>query len=125
MAHVLSSSSTIVFACNFEELPLYWRTAPARADRPAIAWRGARIDGRFEVTYHLLEQDWHISDVFLAVDNGQCGEAAKADLINLDADDDERFYFLVLDALTNHYQTMIEEKVANELAASFDYRRVA
>ncbi len=117
-------NSTITLRRNFEELPLFWRAQQAAADKPPITWRGVRVDGEFEVAYNVVTDDWFVSDVWLVCDNGQCGRLALDHLVNLDADDDERFYFLVLDAIENRYTDTIEEMIEEHLSTS-EIRRVA
>lgn len=109
-------SSTISIRHKFEELPLFWRHQPAEGDKSKVTWRGARVDGEFEVTYDMFDKDWYVSDVFVLVDNGQVGGAAKDDLVRLNADDDERFYLLLLDRITGRYNEQIEESIAEALA---------
>ena len=95
------------FRHKFEELPLFWMYTGG------TAWRTARIDGEFEVCVD-AHGDWIFCDVAITVDNGAVGEAAKGELIPLNADDDERFYLLVLDALDHRYAGYIDERIRDE-----------
>lgn len=98
---------TFSFKISFQELPLFWRYADA------VAWRGGLIDGEAEVSVH-GPNDWVITDVSVACDNGQLGAAAKGKLINLSADEDERLYLTLLDALDHKYSSYIEERIVEE-----------
>lgn len=109
-------SSTITIRRKFEELPLFWRAVPAFGEARAISWRGARLDGEFEVEYNLFTQDRVISNVWVLADNGKFGEEAADRMLNLNADDDERFYLLVLDAIENQYGEHIEEMIQDEIS---------
>lgn len=105
------------FTHKFQELPLHWQF------EGGIAWRGCLIDGEFEVSADGPD-DWWISDVRVAVDNGKLGAEAKGKLITLDADTDERFYLLALDAIDHAYAHFIQEMIDDE-AAAFGLRLVA
>jgi hypothetical protein len=101
---------------KFEELALFWSFTPATGDKPATSFRAGKIDGEFEATYNIFNQQWHITDVWVEVDNGKLGSECRWHAQNLDADTDERFYFLVLDALENQYGRSIEDWLDEELA---------
>ncbi len=96
---------------TFEELPLFWQYADK------IAWRGGLISGQFEVSYD-GPNDWWISDIWIAVDNGKIGAEAKGTLLNLKIEDDDRFYALMLDAIDHRYASYIEERIADEMPAA-------
>lgn len=97
------------FRHKFEEVPLFWQYTGNEA------WRTGRIDGEFEVTVE-RNGDWIITEVMLAVDNGKIGPEAKGHLLTLDADTDERFYLLALDAIYHRYSSYIDEMIADEAA---------
>jgi hypothetical protein len=105
MARATRISTGFSFRHKFEELPLHWHYANA------VAWRGGLIDGEFEVSFE-GPGDWFISDLSIEVDNGKIGEEAKGRLLQLDADTDERFYLLVLDAIDHKYASYIDERIA-------------
>lgn len=110
MAQADTTPTSLHIRKPFEELALFWLYTGG------AAWRGARLDGEFEVTVH-PNGDWIITDVWIAVDNGKTGSEAAGKLINLDADTDERLYLTVLDALDHSYTSRIAEWIADELDA--------
>lgn len=97
------------FTHRFEELSLFWQYSDA------TAWRAGRIDGQFEVAVDRAG-DWIITEVAICVDNGKIGAEAKGHLMPLDADADERFYLLLLDAIDHQYASYIDERIAEEAA---------
>lgn len=107
MAQIVAIPTGFSFRHRFEELALFWQYTGG------IAWRTGRIDGEFEVTVE-PNGDWIVTDVVLAVDNGKIGGEAKGQLLTLDADTDERFYLLALDAIYHSYGSYIEDRVADE-----------
>jgi predicted phosphoadenosine phosphosulfate sulfurtransferase len=108
MAKASPTLNAISLKHKFEDLAILW------IFQDGTPWRAARIDGEFEVSIE-PNGDWSISDVWVAVDNGKVGAAAKGSLINLSADLDERIYLAVLDALDGQYSTRIQEWIADEL----------
>lgn len=111
--------NTIVLTHQFEELALFWQFTAG------IPFRGARIDGEFELTFHTDDGDWWISDLWIQADNGRVGKEAEGRLLNLNADTDERLYLLVLDALDHQYGFRIEDWIQDELAEAGLRRRAA
>jgi len=105
-----ASPGTIQITRQFEELPLL--TKYAGGER----LYGALIDGQYEVTVMTADGEWWISDLWISVDNGKMGTAARGELIHLDADDDQRLYLSILDSLREEHTTAIEEDVERELA---------
>jgi hypothetical protein len=111
MARATQIPTGFSFRHKFEELPLFWLYTGGEA------WRGARLDGEFEISAD-GPGDWWISDLWISLDNGKIGPEAKGSLVNLNADDDERFYLLVLDAIDHKYASYIEERIADEMPAA-------
>jgi len=118
MARATRIPTGFSFRHKFEELPLFWLCTGGEA------WRGARLDGEFEISAD-GPSDWWISDLWLSLDNGKIGGAAKGTLVNLSADDDERFYLLVLDAIDHKYASYIEERIADDVTEAPIVRLVA
>ncbi len=109
MTQDLPSSLTITL--QFEELALFAQSTIT--DR----YYTAMIDGKFEVSAPWNDpSDWHISDIWIIADNGRCGNQCRVNHVNLNADTEERFYLLVLDALTTRYSDRIEEMIEAECA---------
>ena len=116
MARAEIIPSEFAITKQFEDLPLFWQFDPATGAKAPITWRGGRIDGEFEVTYNIFSKDWNITNVMVAVDNGEVGAAVRSCLMSLDADVDERLYLLVLDILMLKYARWIEEQIAEEVS---------
>ncbi len=114
MAKALTYPTSFAIRKPFEELALFWKW---HAGWPMQA---ARIDGEMEITIDMAIEggDWTITDLWISADNGRTGKLAEGALLNLCADDDERFYLLVLDAITHQYGTRIEQWVQDELATA-------
>lgn len=104
MPQAIRTVTDTMFKLKFEELPLFWQF------KDGTCFRTARIDGEFEVAVD-HEDDWTITDIWMEVDNGRNGPHAAGCTLNLDADKDERFYLLVLDAITDKYKAQIEEQI--------------
>lgn len=118
MSRALTTPSTFSFIHKFEELPLFTRAVNGES------FRGGFIDGEYEVTVSIVDGTWWISDVSISLDNSRMGTEARSSLVNLDADQDERFYITVLDSLTERYFDHIAETVDEELG-EMDLRAVA
>lgn len=101
------------FRHKFEELPIFHHFVDG------TVWRTGRIDGEFEVEID-ASGDWFISEVTIETDNGRFGKEAAGRTITLDADKDERFYLLVLDAIDAQYASLIEELIEDEIATRDD-----
>lgn len=111
MLDVLSASNTITLEKEFQ-VALLWKFVKGDP------MRAAYIDGRMEITVDMSVAggDWTVTDLWVEVDNGKVGSHAKGATVNLNADDDERFYLLVLDAIDHQYATRIEAWVQDELS---------
>jgi hypothetical protein len=105
--HVPTTSS---FTRQFEELPLFTHFAHGEKLTAGL------IDGEMEVTYSTVDGTWWVSDLWIRTDNHRFGAASKSGQLNLNADTDERFYFSILDSLTERYCDLIDEEIADELA---------
>lgn len=112
MAQAYDASSTITLIKPFEELALFWQFT---AGTPMFA---GLLDGEFEITIDIdvAGGDWHISDLWLQVENYRMGDQNKSARVNLDADRDEKFMLLVMDAIHHQYGSRIEDWVLDELA---------
>ena len=110
MPKAITSSSTFTITKPFQ-VALLWKFVKGDP------MRAGYIDGIFELTIDMdvAGGDWHISDLWISVDNGRLGVHARGEMVNLSADD-ERFYLLVLDALDHQYGTRIEDWVQDELS---------
>lgn len=102
---------------KFEELAIFWHFDNG------TPWRAGRLDGAFEITYDITG-DYTVTAVEIAADNGKVGNEADARMIALDADEDESFYLLVLDAIHGQYHTRILEWIDDDLADE-GLRRIA
>jgi hypothetical protein len=114
MARSATASSTFTIIKPIEELALFWRFAEGTPMSAGL------IDGEMEITIDMNIDggDWHVSDVWIDVENHRFGKENKSSRVNLDADRDERFMLLVLDAIEHQYYTRIEAWVQDELASA-------
>lgn len=93
---------------KFEELALF------QAVHKSARFHTGLIDGEFTVEFDHAGE-WIISDVAISTDNGKMGAQAESNVITLDADRDEPFYLVVLDALTAQYGETIPYWIDDEL----------
>jgi hypothetical protein len=78
-------------------------------------WRGGFIDGTAEISYCATSDDWWISDITIAVDNGQCGAAAEGKAVTLSGEDHPHLYAALLDRIEADFAHTIAERIADEL----------
>jgi hypothetical protein len=106
MAQVLNFPRTFTFDVILDEMPLYREGS----------WRGGCVWGRAEITYDTYQNDWHISDIVVNLDNGRCGAEARDKGVSLNGEDHPFLYAHLLDRITADYADTIEETVAMEMA---------
>lgn len=106
MARVLTFPRTFTFDIILDEMPLY---------REGI-FRGGCVSGRAEISYDTYEEDWHVSDIVVNLDNGRCGANAQDKAVSLNGEDHPQLYAHLLDRITADYADRIEETLAFELA---------
>lgn len=98
--------ATFSFEIVFEELPLF-RLGDMR---------GGMIDGRAEVTYDHVSEDWSFTDIAICTDNRRMGTEARGQMIGINIEDHPHLYQALLDRLTEDYASNIEERIVDSLA---------
>lgn len=124
MPKAATSSNAFTIIRPFEGLALFQQFIPAKGKpgelgyQPSWVGYAATVDGEFEVTVdmNVAGGDWIISDLWLSIENGKIGSDCRDAKVNLSGDTDEKFMFLVMDALMNQYGTWIEDVVQDELS---------
>lgn len=120
MKSVLSAPSTFTIAMPIEELALFWRFAEGT---PMSA---GRVDGHMEISVDMsiAGGDWFVSEIWIDVENHRMGAENKWHRAHLSADEDQSFYWLILDAIDHQYSTRIETVVQDQLSVA-RYERAA
>jgi|SRR6267154_2092271 len=109
MAQAITTPTSFKLIRKFEELPLF------RSVHAGETFFSGLVDGEYEIDFD-QSGEWSISDVWIRADNGRCGLAAAGRLVNIERFDDERFHWILLDAIEDCYNPQIEEAVGAELA---------
>lgn len=96
------------FEHHFEEVPILWKKVAAD-----VCWFGGYVDATVEVTYH--GRNWHISAVWVTVDNGKTGARCRLSHMYITPKDDPNLYTMLVDSIIEHASARIEELVEDEL----------
>ncbi len=97
---------TFTFDLVLDEMPIY----------RCAGFRGGFISGKAEITYDTYSADWWVSDISIATDNGRCGQHSVSRSVSINGEDEPTLYALLLDRISEDYDSNIRETIAMELA---------
>lgn len=96
------------FEHHFQEVPILWKKVAAD-----VCWFGGYVDVTAEITYE--GRSWHISAVWVTVDNGKTAGQCQMNHMYVTPKDDTRLYTMLVDSIIEAHSSRIEEMVEDEL----------